>query len=154
MEKLSNWPNAIKGAARSGMNLKFMFYLRNPDDMEQRLFAGMMLFTSREKAWAPHLGIEQHGQVFYRESVAPDGTNIPDLGESRTVERDIKDLIAEALRQGNIKQPTLSTDPDDYAIYNFSIGFEGMGHWASEATISNLRLAGTPPSKSQSEFDE
>ena len=32
MKKLSNWPNAIRGAARSGMNLKFMFFLRNPDD--------------------------------------------------------------------------------------------------------------------------
>jgi len=74
MDKLSNWPNAIKGAARSGMNLKFMFYLRNLDDMEQRLFAGMMLYISREKAWVPHLGIEQNGQVFYRESVAPDGS--------------------------------------------------------------------------------
>ena len=144
MEKLSNWPNAIKGAARSGMNLKFMFFLRNQSDLEQKLFVGMMLFTSREKAWTPHLGVEQHGNVFYRESVAPDGENVPGLGDSRTVKREIKAMIAEALRQGNKKQPALSTNPDKYAIYNFSIGFEGMGHWASEATISDLRFVGVP----------
>jgi hypothetical protein len=60
------------------------------------------------------------------------------------VKREIKAMIAEALRQGNKKQPALSTNPDKYAIYNFSIGFEGMGHWASEATISDLRFVGVP----------
>lgn len=142
MKKLSNWPNAIKGAARSGMNLKFMFFLRNKKNLDQRLFAGMMLFTSRPKAWPPHLGVEQHGQVFYRDSVAPDGKNVPLLGEQRSVQRELKSLIAEALRQGREKQPALSANPDDYALYNFSIGFEGMGHWESEATISNLSCLG------------
>lgn len=150
MEKLSNWPNAIKGAARSGMNLKFMFFLCNREDLEQKLFVGMMLFTSREKAWVPHVGIEQHGNIFYRDSVAPDGSNPPQLGESRTVTRDIRDLIADALRQGQEKQPELSAELDDYAIYNFSIGFEGMGHWKSEATISGLGLIGLRPRSSES----
>ena len=144
MDKLSNWPNAIKGAARSGMNLKFMFFLRNPDDLEQKLFVGMMLFTSREKAWAPHLGVEQHGNVFYRASVAPEGIDPPVLGETHTVEREVKGLIEEALQQAQEKQPELSAELEDYALYNFSIGFEGMGHWVSEATLSNLFLKGVP----------
>ena len=144
MEKLSNWPNMIKGAARSGMNLKFMFFLRNRSDLEQKLFVGMMLFTSREKAWAPHLGIEQHGTVFYRDTVAPDGTAPPKLGEPRRVQRDIRSLVAEALRLAQAKQPELSEDPDDYAIYNFSIGLEGMGHWETDCEISGLSLKGTP----------
>lgn len=150
MEKLSNWPNAIKGAARSGMNLKFMFFLRNPEDLEQKLFVGMMLFTSREKAWAPHLGVEQHGNIFYRDSIAADGSNPPGLGDSRTVTRNVLDLITEALKQGQQKQPELSAKLEDYAIYNFSIGFEGMGHWKSEATISDLRLIGIPARSSES----
>lgn len=142
MKKLSNWPNAIKGAARSGMNLKFMFFLRNQSSLDQKLFAGMMLYTSRPKAWKPHLGVEQHGNVFYRASVAPDGKNTPQLGESRSVTREIKSMLTEAIRQAREKQPKLSADLNDYALYNFSIGFEGMGHWETEALISGLSLSG------------
>ncbi len=124
------------------MNLKFMFFLRNRDDLELKLFVGMMLFTSREKAWKPHLGVEQHGTVFFRDSVAPGGNDPPELGESRTVKRDMMSLIATALQQAREKQPALSARPSDYAIYNFSIGFEGMGHWKTEATISDLFFNG------------
>ena len=140
MKKLSNWPNAIRGAARSGMNFKFMFFLRNPDALEQKLFAGMMLFASNEKRYAPHLGIEQHGNVFYRDSITSGGKPVPKFSEKRTVEVEIRELVAEALRRGREKQPELSADPDRYAIYNFSIGLEGMGHWETEAEISGLNL--------------
>lgn len=142
MEKLSNWPNAIRGAARSSMNLKFMFFLRNPDSLEQKLFAGMMLFASNEKRYAPHLGIEQHGNIFYRDSITSGGEPVPKLSERRSVKVDIRKLVAEALRQGREKQPELSANIDEYAIYNFSIGFEGMGHWETEAEISGLSLMG------------
>ena len=85
MNKLSNWPNHIR-PARSGMNLNYMFsFATNPTS--PKAIVGMMLYTSREKSWTPHLGIEQHGQVFYRESVAPDGLNILVPGETRTVNR-------------------------------------------------------------------
>ena len=129
MKRLSNWPNMIKGAARSGMNLKFMFFLRNQSNLDQKLFAGMMLFTSRANAWQPRLGVEQHGNTFYRESVAPDGKNTPKLGESRSVTRELKSMLTEAIRQAHEKQPNLSANLKDHALYNFSIGFEGMGHW-------------------------
>lgn len=142
MNKLSNWPNQIKGAARSSMNLKFMFFLRNQTDMDQKLFAGMMLYTSNAKHYAPHLGVEQHGNVFYRDSVTRHGHDIPETGEQYSITVDIKKLVAEALRQGTEKQPKLSVDLEDYAIYNFSIGFEGMGHWETEAEISILSLTG------------
>ena len=142
MNRLSNWPNAIRGAARSGMNLKFMFFLRNPDDLEQKLFAGMMLFASNEKRYAPYLGVEQHGNIFYRDSITSGGEPIPQISKRRTVEVDIRELVVEALRQGREKQPELSANLDQYAIYNFSIGFEGMGHWESEAEISGLSLTG------------
>jgi len=143
MKRLSNWPNAIRGAARSGMNLKFMFFLRNPDNLDQKLFAGMMLFASNEKRYEPHLGIEQHGTVFYRDTITRDGRPIPRLGESHSVEVDVCALVAEALHLGREKQPALSANVDDYAIYNFSIGFEGMGHWETMAEISDLSLIGT-----------
>lgn len=142
MNKLSNWPNAIRGAARSGMNLKFMFFLRNQGDLEQKLFAGMMLFTSKAKHYAPHLGIEQHGNVFYRGSITSDGQPIPGLSQPCSVDLDVRELVAEALRLGREKQPELSASVDEYAIYNFSIGFEGMGHWETEAEISGLSLMG------------
>ena len=144
MNKLSNWPNAIRGTARSGMNLKFMFFLRNRNDFQQKLFAGMMLFSSNQNRYAPHIGIEQHGNIFYRESIASGNVAIPKLSERRRAQIDVRQLVAEALRIGREKQPELSSDVDDYAIYNFSIGFEGMGHWETEAEISGLSLAGTP----------
>ena len=144
MERLSNWPNMIRGAARSGMNLKFMFFMGNNKRPEEKLFVGMMLFTSRPKAWVPHLGVEQHGNIFYRDSVAPDGNNIPKLGETQIINRELKILIAKALNEAQEKRPEISTNPDDFTIYNFSFGFEGMGHWASEGTVSGLSLKGHP----------
>ena len=142
MNKLSNWPNAIRGAARSGMNLKFMFFLRNPDALDQKLFAGLILFASNQKRYAPHLGVEQHGNIFYRDSITSNGDPDPKLSERRTVNVDVRELVAEAIRQGREKQPELSASIEQYAIYNFSIGFEGMGHWETEAEISGLSLKG------------
>lgn len=142
MKRLSSWPNRIRGAARSGMNLTFMFFLRNPDSLDQKLFAGMMLFASNEKRYVPYLGIEQHGTVFYRDTITHDGRPIPGLGESQSVEVDVRALVSEALRLGREEQPALSANVDDYAIYNFSIGFEGMGHWETTAEVSDLSLLG------------
>lgn len=139
MKQLSNWPNTIPGAARSAMNLNFMFLLRNVRAPEQRLFVGMMLFTSAEKHYAPHLGIEQHGMVFFRGSITTDQPK-PELGEKRTVRRELKAMIAHALQQARTRQPALSANLDDYVLANFSIGFEGMGHWEAECEISALAL--------------
>lgn len=139
MRQLSDWPNMIPAAARSSMNLNFMFYLRSLRAPEQRLFVGMMLFTSTEKHYAPHLGIEQHGLVFCRDSITSDQST-PELGEKRTVRRELKTMIARALREAQTKQPALSTNLNDYVLANFSIGLEGMGHWETECEISALTL--------------
>ena len=103
-----------------------------------------MLFTSNTKHYKPHLGIEQHGNIFYRDSVSKPGELVPKLAEKRKVNVDVRELVEEALRLGREKQPDLSTSVDDYAIYNFSIGFEGMGHWESDAELSDLSLTGIP----------
>jgi hypothetical protein len=147
MKQLSDWPNTLLGAARSSMNLNFMFYLRNLRAPEQRLFVGMMLFTSTAKHYAPHLGLEQHGTVFCRDSITSDQPK-PELGEKRTVRRELKTMIAQALRQARTKQPALSANPNDYALHNFSIGLEGMGHWETECEISDLSL-GSPNASTQ-----
>ncbi|MCB1086779.1 MAG: hypothetical protein KDM63_07020 [Verrucomicrobiae bacterium] len=64
----------------------------------------------------------------------------PEFGQKRTVSRELRDMITTALRQAHEKQPALSTDPDDFLLSNFSIGLEGMGHWATECEISDLGL--------------
>lgn len=137
MKRLSPWP----GAKRSSMNLNFMFHLKHRSDPAQKLFVGMMLFTSSDSKYQTHLGVEQHGQVFYRESVTRDQPK-PELRQKRTVIRDLRDMITTALKQAHEKQPALSTDPDDFTLSNFSIGFEGMGHWETECEISSLSLTG------------
>jgi hypothetical protein len=148
MKQRSNWPNTVPDGARSAMNLNFMFYLRSLRTPDQRLFVGMMLFTSREKHYEPFLGVEQHGMVFYRDCITSDQPR-PALGEKRTVQRELKTMIAEALRQAQTKKPALSTDLNDYVLANFSIGFEGMGHWETECEISALNLSSskTPTGK-------
>lgn len=139
MKRLSPWP----GVNRSSMNLNFMFHLRHREDLAQRLFVGMMLFTSSDSKYQTHLGVEQHGQVFYRESVTRDQSK-PEFGQRRTVTRELRDMITTALKQAHEKQPMLSTNPDDFHLSNFSIGLEGMGHWETECEISELSLTGIP----------
>jgi len=137
LKQLSPWP----GVNRSSMNLNFMFHLRHRDDPKQRLFVGMMLFTSNPAKYQTHLGVEQHGQVFYRESITRDQPQ-PGLRHQHTVTRELRDMIAMALREANAKQPSLSTNPDDFTLSNFSIGLEGMGHWETKCEISKLYLNG------------
>ena len=67
----------------------------------------------------------------------------PELGQKRTVSRELRDMITTALRQAHEKQPALSTDPDDFMLSNFSIGLEGLGHWETDCEISGLSLSGT-----------
>jgi hypothetical protein len=145
MRQLSPWPNMLGSAARSSMGLNFMFQVRHRDDPQQRLFVGMMLFTGNEKLYAPHVGVEQHGLVFVRDSVARDQP-APVAGEQRVVRREFKAMLGEALRLARQHQPAISDGVDDYLLGNFSIGFEGMGHWESECTISGLSLTGVPRS--------
>ena len=137
LKRLSPWP----GVNRSSMNLNFMFHLRHRDDPKQRLFVGMMLFTSNPAKYHIHLGVEQHGQVFYRESITRDQPQ-PVLGHRYTVSRELRDMITTALHEANAKQPSLSTNPDDFRLSNFSIGLEGMGHWETKCEISRLCLTG------------
>jgi hypothetical protein len=137
LSRLSNWPSA--GAS---MNLKFMFFLREIKDPDKKLFVGMMLQTSNPKLYAPFTGIDQFGTVFYRDSITQYGP-VPRLNESRTVQREIKSLVREALVKAREKQPELSGDPDDYYLFNFAIGWEGLGHWEAECELRGLSLKGS-----------
>jgi len=139
MTRLSPWP----GPNRSSMNLNFMFHLRHHEDPAQRLFVGMMLFTSNDQKYVTHVGVEQHGQVFYRESITRDQPK-PETGQSRAVSRELREMIAAALTQAHEKQPALSTNPNNFLLANFSIGLEGMGHWETECEIRDLSLVGSP----------
>jgi hypothetical protein len=100
-----------------------------------------MLFTSSDSKYQPHLGVEQHGMVFYRESVTRDQPK-PEFGQRRKVTRELRDMITTALKQAHEKQPMLSTNPDDFHLSNFSVGLEGMGHWLTDFEIGGLHLDG------------
>jgi hypothetical protein len=122
LRRLSAWP----GVNRSSMNLKFMFFLRGIDDPDQKLFAGMMLQSSRESNYAASRGRRSAwdgllSRFDRRVSIGPD------LGERCSVHREIKSLIRDALTAAKEKQPYLSANPDDYYLFNFSVGWEGLG---------------------------
>lgn len=125
------------------MNLNFMFFLREVARPDHKLFAGMMLQSSRESNYTPHLGVEQHGTVFYRDSIARYRPR-PEIGESCSIAREIKSLIREALAEARRTQPGLSADPDDYYLFNFSLGWEGLGHWEADCEVSDLSLIASP----------
>jgi len=48
-------------------------------------------------------------------------------------------VAASAAKQTN---KVLSSNPDDYYIHLFNLGWEGIGHWDAEALASNLAHAG------------
>ena len=148
IRRLSNWP----GVNRSSMNWKFMFFLRGIDDPDQKLFAGMMLQSSRESNYKPHVGVDQHGTVFYRDSIT-EYQSPPKMGERCTVHREIRSLIVDALKAAKAKQPHLSADPNDYYLFNFTVGWEGLGHWEADGEVSNLSLRVTPIEPKESIVD-
>lgn len=137
--RLSTWP----GVNRCSINWKFMFFLRGIENPQNKLFVGMMLHSSRESNYRPHVGVDQHGTVFYRDSIAEYRTP-PQLGEEVSVDVEVMAMIREALKVAKERQPDLSADPDDYYLFNFTIGWEGLGHWEADGEVSNLSLIVTP----------
>jgi hypothetical protein len=81
--------------------------------------------------------------VFYRDSIAEYRTP-PKLGEQVSVEVEVMAMIREALKVAKERQPVLSADPDDYYLFNFTIGWEGLGHWEADGEVSKLSLIATP----------
>jgi hypothetical protein len=63
------------------------------------------------------------------------------------IHREITSLIRDALKAAKQKQPTLSADPADYYLFNFTVGWEGLGHWEAECELSQLSLLVTPAMK-------
>lgn len=139
-KQLSKWPQPGKGVSPSSMNLNFMFFMREIENPQHGLFAGMMLHTSLESHYKPHVALDQWGTVFYRDSIAR-VQEVPEIGKKYTVVRDVKQLVRDALAEANKLQPELAADPDDYYLFSFSVGLEGMGHWESEFEVSDVSLA-------------
>lgn len=139
LDRLSDFPNEY-----AAMNWKFMFFLRAIENPKQSLFAGMMLYTSAaDRLYEPHTGVDQHGTVFYRDSIIRHGPK-PKPGETRTVNLELKSMVRDALVEANRKQPAISTNPDDFYLFNIAIGWEGLGHWECDAVMKDLSLKGVP----------
>jgi hypothetical protein len=143
LKQLSTWPEGIKDAGSSAMNLKFMLFLRQIEHPERALFVGMMLQTSKPDHYKEHFALEQHGTAFYRESITK-YQDVPKIGQRYTVRREIKDLLRQALAKCHALDPDLPTDPDAYYLSIFSLGWEGLGHWDAEFDLHNLSLKGVP----------
>ncbi|RPJ35380.1 MAG: hypothetical protein EHM17_02815 [Verrucomicrobiaceae bacterium] len=143
LDQLSTWPNGIKDAGSSAMNLKFMLFLRQIAHPERALFVGMMLQTSKPEHYKEHFALEQHGTAFYRESITM-YQDVPKIGQPYTVRREIKSLLRQALEKCHTLDPDLPTDPDAYYLSFFSLGWEGLGHWDAEFDLGNLSLKRVP----------
>ena len=141
LNRLSPWLNDA-----ASMNFKYMFFLRQIEDPDKALFVGMMLQTSKPEHYKPLTAAEQHGAVFSRESITQYGP-VPEIGETRTVKRELIDHVRKTLIEANKLDPKLSTDPDDYYLFNIAIGWEGLGHWEADFVMKDLSLKGIPRKK-------
>jgi len=101
-----------------------------------------VLFSSDPALYRPHTALDQWGTGFHREPVFPP----PNLDQQQSVQMEVKVLIRRALLAAASQQPQLglSTDPDDYYLSCFNIGWEGIGHWESDCELSNPSLRGQP----------
>lgn len=143
LRQITPWPSGTPGAGPASMNLKFMFFLRRVDDPARGLFAGVMMYTSRAENYRPHAALDQWGTVFYRDSITR-LQPMPERGKAQRVEVEVKALVRAALKRAGEFDPRLSDNPDDYYLSNFTVGWEGLGHWEAETLLSGLSLDGTP----------
>ncbi len=139
--QLSDWPAALPGGTHPDMNLQFFFLLREVAQPNRMLWVGILLHASNPGNYFVHTALEQWGTVFHREPVTLSGP-APGLNELRTVQRELKALVREAIDAAAAKYPTkeLSSSCDDYYLSLFNIGWEGIGHWEVEAELSELSL--------------
>jgi hypothetical protein len=123
------------------MNLQCFFLLREVRQPDRMLWVGMLLHASDPGNYFLHTALEQWGTVFHREPVTLSGP-APGLNEPRTVSCELKALTRRALAAAARKHPDkkLSGSADDYYLSLFNVGWEGIGHWETEAELSGLSL--------------
>lgn len=143
MKQLSDWPAGLPGAAMPDMNLQFYFLLREITHPEHVLWVGLLQHPSNPKHGFIHTSVDQWDSVMHREPFLVNGKTST-VGTCQTYHRELKTLVREALAASAAKQPEkkLSVNADDYYIHLFNIGWEGIGHWESEAELSDLSLKG------------
>jgi hypothetical protein len=148
---LSDWPQQVPGGTPPDMNLQCFFLLGDLKHPGRMLWVGILLQASDAKTYFVHTAVEQWGTVFHREPVTLYGTP-PGLDEPRTVRRELKSLVRDALTAAAKKFPdkNLSAEVDDYRLDLFNIGWEGIGHWESECELSQMSLLGHPDQQSPS----
>ena len=126
-----------------------MLYVMLRDEQTEEhdsLWVGLMVQSSNmEKNYCEHIGREQHGDVFYRDTITNYGPP-PLVGRPREVSLDVKALTRKAIARFDDVHATLSRDPDAYSMQVFNFGWEALGHWESEITVSGLSLYGRSPS--------
>jgi hypothetical protein len=125
------------------MNLQLYFLLREVRQPNRLLWAGLLLHASDPRHYVVHTALEQWGTVFHREPGTLSGP-APGLDEWRTVRRELKALVRHALAAAATRYPDrkFPASPDDYYLSLFNLGWEGIGHWETEAELSGLSLKG------------
>lgn len=125
-----------------------MLYVMLKDERAKEhhsLWVGLMVQSSNaDKNYREHIGREQHGDVFYRDTITNDGPP-PVVGKPREVSLDVKALTRKAIARFDDVGAHLSRDPDAYSMQVFNFGWEALGHWESEIKLSGLSLRGHLP---------
>lgn len=149
-KKLSDWPKDVPDGTPPDMNLQCYFYLRDLKNPKRNLWVGILLRASEPKTYFVLLDVDQWGTVIRREPITLSGP-APAVGESRAVRREIKSLARDALAAAAEKFPdkNLSTDPNDFLLEHFNIGWEGIGHWENECELSGISLLGFPQASAE-----
>lgn len=136
--ELSNWLDSRE------MCLMFYFLLRDEEMPEHRLmWVGMMVQSSNPENYHEHIGREQYGVVFYRDTITRYGQPLK-FNEPRTISLDVKQLIRQAIGKLDTVGGNLSRNADAYSLRVFNFGWEALGHWESEIVLSGLALIGSP----------
>ena len=125
-----------------------MLYVMLRDEQTEEhhsLWVGLMVQSSNaQKNYCEHIGREQHGDVFYRDTITNYGPP-PIVGEPSEVSLDVKALTRKAIARFDDVDATFSRDPDAYSMQVLNFGWEALGHWESDIKVSGLSMCGHPP---------
>lgn len=140
--QLSAWPTGLPDSNESQVTILMYFLLRERQRPDRMIWVGQLLYCNHEKHAPPVIAREQCGIAFYRRLPDAWKNTLPAIGETRSLEVDVRMLLREAIAQYDRIGSDLSKDPDAYDLEHWNFGFEIIGHWESELVLSNVSLRG------------
>lgn len=146
-QQVSQWPNddptLPEPVATSCAAVNAYFLLRLKSNPSYAIFVGHILYGANNSLYNNYLGLDQYKQVFSRSTTELYGGKA-EIGQTTYITFDLLALTKKVLKECVSLDFNFFKDltVNDFTLAGFGIGYENMGVWKCQFTVSNLNCLG------------